>query len=155
MTNVILLLLYLECMEKINVIYVRFDKNLDYKQVVNSYPIHKILESAFGDIPNMVSPTKYTFDRDKLGVFIQDQWESSKTYTVDEGTLPVNITRGYYDKINQFFNPNMDGHLLYEEFEPEILLDDHLVVITFCDKVLGVFATEYDFEKLINEINNE
>ena len=98
---------------------------------------------------------KYTFDRDKLGVFIQDQWESSKTYTVDEGTLPVNITRGYYDKINQFFNPNMDGHLLYEEFEPEILLDDHLVVITFCDKVLGVFATEYDFEKLINEINNE
>ena len=35
--------------EELNVVYVRFDKSLDYKIVVNSFPIKKFLESAFGD----------------------------------------------------------------------------------------------------------
>lgn len=123
-------------METVNVIYVRFDKNLDYKQVVNSYPIHKILESTFGDTPHMVTPKKFTFDRDVLGRYIQDQYNSSKDYVVETRSLPASI------------NPDFT----LKEFEPDVLLDDHLVTVNCGDKVLGVFATEYDFEKIIDEL---
>ena len=121
-----------------NAVYVRFDKNLDYKAVVNSFYIKKFLESVFGELPEMISPTKFTFDRDKLGEFIQDQYLQSKRYVVDVKSMPEKINKSY------------GSELKLMEFEPEILLDDHLVTINEADKVLGVFATEDDFEKIIN-----
>ncbi len=141
-------------MEKINVIYVRFDKNLDYKQVVNSYPIHKILESTFGDTPNMVSPKKYTFSREKLGEFIQDQYSKSKEYVVDETILPSHIITDYFKNVG-VIEDFTSRKLVLKDWESEILLDDHLVTVNFGDIVLGVFATEYDFEHIIDELKDE
>ena len=59
--------------EELNVVYVRFDKNLDYKEVVNSFPIKKFLETVFGDFPHMVTPKNFEFDREQLGQFAQDE----------------------------------------------------------------------------------
>lgn len=124
-------------METVNVIFVRFDKDqIDYKQIVNSYPIKLFLESAFGDFPNPISPKKYTFDRDVLGRYIQDQYNSSKEYVVETRSIPASINPGFTLK----------------EFEPNVLLDDHLVTVNSGDKVLGVFATEDDFGKIVNEL---
>ena len=131
----------------IEVVYVRFDKNLDYKEVVNSYPIKKFLESAFGDFPNMISPTKFEFDRDKLGEFIQDQYDKSKEYIIERRRIPSQINEDYYKNLNE-----SGEDLTIVEFEPDTLLDDHLVTVNNGDKVLGVFATENDFKHILDEI---
>lgn len=131
----------------IEVVYVRFDKNLDYKEVVNSYPIKKFLESAFGDFPNMISPTKFEFDRDKLGEFIQDQYDKSKEYIIERRRIPSQINEDYYKNLNE-----SGEDLTIVEFEPDTLLDDHLVTVNKGDKVLGVFATENDFKHILDEI---
>ena len=131
----------------IEVVYVRFDKNLDYKEVVNSYPIKKFLESAFGDFPNMISPTKFEFDRDKLGEFIQDQYDRSKEYIIERRRIHSQINEDYYKNLNE-----SGEDLTIVEFEPDTLLDDHLVTVNNGDKVLGVFATENDFKHILDEI---
>ena len=64
-----------------NVVYVRFDKTLDYKAVVNSFYIKKFLETVFGEFPDMVSPTKFKFYRDALAEFIQNEYNMSKEYS--------------------------------------------------------------------------
>ena len=119
-----------------NVIYVRFDKSLDYKAVVNSFYIKKFLVSVFGEFPTMVSPTGFTFDRDKLGEFIQNEYNMSKEYIVDSKSFPTTI---HYDE-----------KLDLIEFETESLLDDHIVTVNSGDRILGVFATELDFEHIID-----
>lgn len=130
----------------IDIVYVRFDKSLDYKMVVNSYPIKKFLESVLGDYPNMVSPKKFEFDRDKLGEFIQDQYDMSKEYVVDVQNVPEIINSEYYKELGE-----SGEHLTLREFETEILLDDHIVTINRGDKVLGVFAADLDFEHILDE----
>ena len=121
-----------------NVVYVRFDKDLDYKAVVNSFYIKKFLESVFGEFPDMISPTKFTFDRDKLGDFIQNEYNMSKEYIVDTKSFPTTIPYG--EKLDLV------------EFETESLLDDHIVTVNSGDRVLGVFATELDFEHIIDKL---
>lgn len=130
----------------VEVVYVRFDKSLDYKGVVNSVPVKKFLESVFGDYPNMVSPKKFEFDRDKLGEFIQDQYDMSKEYVVDVQNVPEIINSEYYKELGE-----SGEHLTLCEFETEILLDDHIVTINRGDKVLGVFAADLDFEHILDE----
>ena len=134
-----------------NVVYVRFDKNLDYKEVVNSFPIKKFLESAFGEFPKMISPTKFTFDRDKLGEYIQYQFEKSNSYIIDWENIPPHIIEGYCIATGKERKKWDEIQLV--DLEPEVLLDDHIVVIYGYMKVLGVFATEDDFEKIVNEMN--
>ena len=136
--------------EELNVVYVRFDKNLDYKEVVNSYPIKKFLESAFGDFPNMISPTKFEFDMDKLGEFIQDQYDQSHSYVIDSMNLPPHILEDYCKNVG--IERKRWDEIMLVEVEPEILLDDHIVVIIKKNKVLGVFATENDFGHIIDEL---
>ena len=121
-----------------NIVYVRFDKTLDYKAVVNSFYIKKFLETVFGEFPDMVSPTKFKFDRDTLAEFIQNEYNMSKEYIVDSKSFPTTIP----------YNEKLD----LVEFETELLLDDHLVTVNSGDKVLGVFATELDFEHIIDEL---
>ena len=121
-----------------NIVYVRFDKTLDYKAVVNSFYIKKFLETVFGEFPDMVSPTKFKFDRDTLAEFIQNEYNMSKEYIVDSKSFPTTIP--YDEKLDLV------------EFETELLLDDHLVTVNSGDKVLGVFATELDFEHIIDEL---
>lgn len=126
--------------ESINTIYVRFDKDLDYKTVVNSFPIKKFLEGVFGDFPYMKSPKEFTFDRDKLGEFIQEQYEMSLNYIFETHRVPSSIQESY------------GKELTLCAFEPEVLLDDQIVTINSGDKVLGVFATEDDFKHIIDEL---
>lgn len=134
-----------------NVVYVRFDKNLDYKEVVNSFLIKKFLESTFGEFPKMISPTKFTFDRDKLGEYIQYQFEKSNSYIIDWENIPPHIIEGYCSATGKERKKWDEIQLV--DLEPEVLLDDHIVVIYGYMKVLGVFATEDDFEKIVNELN--
>ena len=133
--------------EELNVVYVRFDKNLDYKIVVNSFPIKKFLEEAFGDFPHMITPKNFEFDRDQLGEFIQDEYDMSKEYTVYTKDVPDFIKESYYNTIGE-----SGESLTLVEFETEILLDDHIVTVNKGDKVLGVFATEDDFRHIIDEL---
>ena len=133
--------------EELNVVYVRFDKSLDYKIVVNSFPIKKFLESAFGDFPHMVTPKNFEFDRDQLGEFCQDEYEMSKDYVVDSKKVPDFINENYYNTIGE-----SGESLTLVEFETELLLDDHIVTVNKGDKVLGVFATEDDFRHKIDEL---
>ena len=121
-----------------NIVYVRFDKNLDYKAVVNSFYIKKFLETVFGEFPDMVSPTKFKFDRDTLAEFIQNEYNMSKEYIVGSKSFPTTIP--YDEKLDLV------------EFETESLLDDHIVTVNSGDRVLGVFATELDFEHIIDEL---
>ena len=121
-----------------NIVYVRFDKNLDYKAVVNSFYIKKFLESVFGEFPDMISPTKFKFDRDTLAEFIQNEYNMSKEYIVDSKSFPTTIP--YDEKLDLI------------EFETESLLDDHIVTVNSGDRVLGVFVTELDFEHIIDEL---
>ena len=124
-----------------NVVYVRFDKSLDYKSVVNSFYIKKFLETVFGELPEMISPTKFKFDRDVLAEFVQDEYDMSKDYVVESKSFPTTI---HYDE-----------KLDLVEFETELLLDDHIVTVNSGDRVLGVFATEDDFGHIIEEIDFE
>ena len=119
-----------------NVVYVRFDKTLDYKAVVNSFYIKKFLETVFGEFPDMISPTKFKFDRDTLAEFIQNEYNMSKEYIVDSKSFPTTIPYG--EKLDLI------------EFETESLLDDHIVTVNAGDRVLGVFVTELDFEHIID-----
>ena len=121
-----------------NVVYIRFDKNLDYKAVVNSFYIKKFLETVFGEFPDMISPTKFKFDRDTLAEFIQNEYNMSKEYIVDSKSFPTTIPYG--EKLDLV------------EFETELLLDDHIVTVNAGDRVLGVFVTELDFEHIIDEL---
>lgn len=134
----------------VNTVYVRFDKNLDYKEVVNSYPIKKFLETAFGDFPNMISPTKFTFDRDKLGEYIKDQYKKSHSYVIDWVNIPPHILEAYCKNIG--VERKRWDEIMLVEIEPETLLDDHIVLIIRGDDILGVFATETDFEHIIDEL---
>ena len=134
--------------DNVKVVYVRFDHNLDYKSVVNSFYIKKFLENAFGELPEMVTPKKFTLDRDKLGEFIQDQYLQSRPFIVDTKVMPDVIDTEYHNNTGEF-----GERLMLVEFEPELLTDDHLVTVNFGDKVLGVFATEDDFGKIVNEVN--
>ena len=136
-----------ETEDVIEVVYVRFDKSLDYKKIVNSFPIKKFLEAALGDFPNMVSTKAYTFDKDQLGVFIQDQYNLSTDYIVDERKIPEHISNGYYNTLCESGEP-----LTIQEWESDLLLDDHLVTINQGEKVLGVFSTENDFRHIIDEL---
>ena len=135
-----------ETEDVVEVVYVRFDKSLDYKGVVNSVPVKKFLESVFGDYPNMVSPKNFEFDRDKLGEFIQDQYDMSKEYIMYTQDVPQIINSEYYKTLGEEGEP-----LTLCEFETEILLDDHIVTINRGDKVLGVFAADLDFEHILDE----
>jgi hypothetical protein len=130
-----------------NVVYVRFDKNLDYKAVMDSFCIKKFLETVFGEFPEMISPTKFKFDRDVLAEFVQDEYDMSKEYVVDVKKVPEIITNEYYKTIGEEGEP-----LTLVEFETELLLDDHIVTVNNGDKVLGVFATETDFGHIIDEL---
>ena len=121
-----------------NIVYVRFDKNLDYKAVVNSFYIKKFLETVFGEFPDMISPTKFKFDRDNLAEFIQNEYNMSKEHIVDSKSFPTTIPYG--EKLDLV------------EFETELLLDDHIVTVNSGDRVLGVFTTELDFEHIIDEL---
>ena len=121
-----------------NIVYVRFYKNLDYKAVVNSFYIKKFLETVFGEFPDMVSPTKFKFDRDALAEFIQNEYNMSKEYIVGSKSFPTTIP--YDEKLDLV------------EFETESLLDDHIVTVNAGDRVLGVFATELDFEHIVDEL---
>jgi hypothetical protein len=130
-----------------DVVYVRFDKSLDYMSVVNSFPIKKFLESAYGEFPHMVSPKAYLFDREQLGQFIQEQFNLSKEYVIDSRKVPSAIIEEYYNELEK------SGPSLYlVEFEPETLLDDHIVTINKEDKVLGVFATADDFDHITTSL---
>ena len=91
--------------EELNVVYVRFDKNLDYKEVVNSFPIKKFLETVFGDFPHMVTPKNFEFDREQLGQFAQDEYDMSKEYVVDVKKVPEIITNEYYKTIGEEGEP--------------------------------------------------
>ena len=96
----------------------------------------------------MVTPTKFTFDRDKLGQWVQDQYNKSEDYFIGNKPLPINIAADYLHHYHENSN-----NLQLLEFEPEFgLLDDHLVVIDDGLKVIGVFATEDDFGKIIGEL---
>lgn len=133
--------------DNVKVVYVRFDHNLDYKSVVNSFYIKKFLESVYGGMVSMITPRKFSFDRDKLGEFIQDQYLQSRPFIVDTKVMPSEIDNEYHKNIKEW-----GDRLLLVEFEPEVLTDDHLVTVNFGDKVLGVFATEDDFGKIVNEL---
>ena len=133
------------------VVYVRFDKALDYKKVVNSDLVHYFCEGVFGERPEMISPTKFTFDRDRLGEYIQDQYDKSKEYVLETKKIPSYISVDYCEKSGK---PEDGGikNLFFKDFEPEVLLDDHIITINDGDKVLGVFATEDDFKHIITEL---
>lgn len=137
--------------ENVKVIYVRFDKNLDYISVVNSFPIRKFLEYVFGYQPYMKTPKEFSFDRDHLGEFIQEQYEMSLNYIMETKKVPENISNEYYETV-----ANDGGEwgdvLTLNAFEPEVLLDDQIVTINSGDRVLGVFATETDFGHIIDEL---
>lgn len=137
--------------ENIKVIYVRFDKNLDYISVVNSFPIRKFLEYVFGYQPYMKTPKEFSFDRDKLGEFIQEQYEWSLNYIMETKKVPEKISNEYYEIIMNSGGECGDA-LTLNAFEPEVLLDDQIVTINSGDKVLGVFATELDFGHIIDEL---
>jgi hypothetical protein len=122
------------------VVYIRFSKELDYKSVVNSFYIKKFLETVFGEFPTMMTPKNFTFDRDVLGKFIQEQYDVSKQYVIDTRSMPTSINEAYGE------------HLDLVEFEPDILIDDHLVTVNSGDNVLGMFVTEDDFEHIIDEL---
>ena len=124
--------------DNVKVVYVRFTKDLDYKSVVNSFYIKKFLESVFGEFPEMISPTKFKFDRDALAEFVQDEYDMSKDYVVESKSFPTTIP--YDEKLDLV------------EFETELLLDDHIVTVNSGDRVLGVFTTELDFEHIIDEL---
>lgn len=124
--------------ENIKVVYIRFDKSLDYKSVINSFYIKKFLETVFGEFPEMISPKKFKFDRDALAEFIQDEYDMSKEYVVESKSFPSTIP--YDEKLDLV------------EFETELLLDDHIVTVNSGNRVLGVFATELDFEHIIDEL---
>ena len=124
--------------DNVKVVYVRFDKSLDYKAVVNSFYIKKFLETVYGEMPTMISPTKFKFDRDALAEFVQDEYDMSKDYVVESKSFPTTIP--YDEKLDLV------------EFETELLLDDHIVTVNSGDRVLGVFATELDFEHIIDEL---
>ena len=124
--------------DNVKVVYVRFTKDLDYKSVVNSFYIKKFLESVFGEFPEMISPTKFKFDRDALAEFVQDEYDMSKDYVVESKSFPSTIP--YDEKLDLV------------EFETELLLDDHIVTVNSGDRVLGVFTTELDFEHIIDEL---
>ena len=139
-----------------NIVYVRFDKNLDYKMVVNSSSAHYFCSNSFGDdVIDMISPTKFIFDRDKLGEYIQRQYDVSKEYVYEKRKLPSYIIKDYWKNQNNEDNGIIWSQPLYfNDFEPDILLDDHLVTVNDKnDKVLGFFASEDDFEKIVNELN--
>lgn len=133
--------------DTINTVYIRFSKDLDYKTVVNSFYIKKFLESTFGDFPYMVSPKEFTFDRDVLGEFIQDQYDASSEYITETKKMPAAINEEYYKTLNE---PGPE--LTLNAFEPEVLLDDQIVTINRGDTVLGFFATRDDFEHIIDEL---
>ena len=86
----------------------------------------------------MISPTKFKFDRDVLAEFVQDEYDMSKDYVVESKSFPSTIP--YDEKLDLV------------EFETELLLDDHIVTVNSGDRVLGVFATELDFEHIIDEL---
>ena len=86
----------------------------------------------------MSSPTKVKFDRDALAEFVQDEYDISKDYVVESKSFPSTIP--YDEKLNLV------------EFETELLLDDHIVTVNSGDRVLGVFATELDFEHIVDEL---
>lgn len=135
-------------METIDCICVRFDKTLDYKSVVNNQEVKKFLYNAFGYWPKMQTPTQFTFDRDKLGEFIQKDYDKSEDYIVAGKYLPINVAIDYLHAHHMTGN-----NLQLIEYESEIgVLDDHLVVIIDGVKVLGVFATSDDFGKIIGEL---
>ena len=125
--------------DNVKVVYVRFDKSLDYKAVVNSFYIKKFLESVFGEFPNMISPTKFKFDRDALAEFVQDEYDMSKDYVLESKSFLTTIP--YDEKLDLV------------EFETELLLDDHIVTVNSGDRVLGVFTTELDFEHIVDELD--
>ena len=133
-----------------NGIYMRFDKSLDYKLVVNDKSINEFLEGAWGEKPKMVSPTKFTFDRDRLCEFITEEFKKSEPYIIDIVELPSHILESYYNAVG---DEGSKDEIYLIEFEPEILLDDHLVTINQSGRVLGVFATEDDFRKIVYELN--
>lgn len=133
-------------MENINLIYVRFDKSLDYKSIVNSFPIKKFCESAYGDFPTFKTPKTFTFNRDTLAQLIQSQYLLSRDYIISTRKIPLNISKEYYETIN-----STGPDLTMVEFEPNMITDDHLVTINSGDNVLGVIATESDFENIIYE----
>ena len=81
---------------------------------------------------------KFKFDRDALAEFIQNEYNMSKEYIVDSKSFPTTIP--YDEKLDLV------------EFETELLLDDHIVTVNSGDRVLGVFATELDFEHIIKEL---
>ena len=60
--------------------------------------------------------------------------------------MPVKIIEDYYDELGA---TEVSEDLTMVEFEPNILLDDHIITINRGDRVLGVIATEFDFENLI------
>ena len=134
-----------------NVVYVRFDKSLDYKAVVNSFPIKKFLEGVYGEMPTMVTPKGFEFNREQLGDFIQDQYEMSLNYIMETKKVPEKISNEYYETVVNNGGEWGDA-LTLNSFEPEVLLDDHIVTVNSGDRVLGVFATELDFEHIIDEL---
>ena len=135
-----------------NVVYVRFDKSLDYKSVVNSLYIKKFLESVFGEPPTMVTPKNFEFNREQLGDYIQDQYEQSLNYIMETKKVPERISNEYYETVVN--NGGEWGDILtLNSFEPEVLLDDHIVTVNSGEEVLGVFATEDDFGHIIDEMN--
>jgi hypothetical protein len=135
-----------------NVVYVRFDKSLDYKAVVNSFPIKKFLEGVYGEMPTMVTPKGFEFNREQLGDFIQDQYEMSLNYIMETKKVPEKISNEYYETVMN--NGGEWGDVLtLNSFEPEVLLDDHIVTVNSREEVLGVFATEDDFGHIIDEMN--
>ena len=84
-----------------NVVFMRFDHNLDYKSVVNSFYIKKFLENIYGEMPSMITPRNFLFDRDKLGEFIQDQYLQSRPFIVDTKAIPSEIDNEYHKNIKQ------------------------------------------------------
>lgn len=129
-------------MESINLIYVRFDKNLDYRTIVRSKSLKKFCMDVYGYETKFVSPSRFKFDIDKLGEFIQKEYESSWEYM-----YPSSHTISM-----KYPTPDTYSYLPIFEFEPNVLIDDNLIAITYDDKVLGVIATESDFEKIIGEL---
>lgn len=125
-------------------VYVRFDKSLDYKTIVNSKVVRTFVGNAIdGEYPKMISPTAFTFDRDKLKEFIQKQYDLSKDYISDRKYLDVQL---YDDYLHA--HGYLDHNVSLVDFEPDIPTDDHLVTVNDGDTVLGVFATDVDFDNI-------
>lgn len=131
-------------------VYVRFDKSLDYKTIVNSRDVKKFVGNAIdGEYPQMVSPTMFTFDRDKLRDYVQNEYNLSEDYLVDRQYLNAQLVVDY---LHAHGYTNHSVSLI--EFEPDCLLDDHIVTVNDGDTVLGVFATRDDFAQLIDYLDN-